>query len=168
MSTNEVSDIHKANVALQSSQEFRGPAPIKAYITLESTKCGPAVMGMIGKLLQNAGATVTVEDERVSLPNFTPKLEGLHISLGRVVWAVDKYDSPFLLEQQIHHAALRAALLHGLVHAGVDGLLGGWKHAQGELLPLFVGSADFLFLGHIVLATRFVACRQDHLPERHG
>lgn len=64
------------------------PTPVDAAITVECTLGGPAVAGLIARLLIDAGAAVTLGDDRIIIPS-GPKpinLAGLEVHVVRVVW----------------------------------------------------------------------------------
>lgn len=65
------------------------PTKIEAAITVECTAGGPAVAGLIARLLLDAGAVVTLGDDRIVIPSSPGPvlLGGLEVHVARVVWA---------------------------------------------------------------------------------
>lgn len=64
------------------------PTPIDSAITLEATLGGPALAGILGRVLIDAGAEVTFGDARcIKIPlGRKPDLRGLKVHIARVVW----------------------------------------------------------------------------------
>ena len=64
-----------------------GPkAPTQAHITIESPMAGPAIAALIGRVLLEAGAEVSLDPKLGPLPDKTKNLLGLQIHIGRTIW----------------------------------------------------------------------------------
>ena len=65
--------------------------PIKVRLSIDATKGTPSLAAMIGKVLQDAGATITASDQVMSTPTeFKPNLRGLQVHIGQLTWVRDE------------------------------------------------------------------------------